>query len=58
MVNHPSFEREDLKVQREKKSIIKGKFAQDHDQKLNHKKDLTVGNKIMNMRIDCESRAE
>jgi hypothetical protein len=34
-VNHPSFEREALKVHREKKYVKKGKFAQDLDQKLN-----------------------
>jgi hypothetical protein len=47
MVNHPSFEREVLKVPWEKKSAIKGKFAQDLDQKLNNKKDLEVGNRII-----------
>jgi hypothetical protein len=40
---------------KEKKSAIKGKFAQDLDRNLIGEKDLTAGNKIMNRRIDSRS---
>jgi hypothetical protein len=55
MVNHPSFEREALKVQRENKSAIKGKFAKILIGNLINKKYLMVGNKIINRCIDSGS---
>jgi hypothetical protein len=39
MVNHPSFEREALKVSREKRNLPQNtNFAQDHDWRLNQEK--------------------
>jgi hypothetical protein len=38
-----------------KNSAKKGNFVQDLDRKLNHKKDLMLGYKIMNRHIDSES---
>jgi hypothetical protein len=57
MVTHPRFELGALKVPREMKSAIKGKFAQDLDWKLNRSKGSDGGTKIMNRRIDSRSTA-